>query len=153
MSFHPSNIRDATTSLFQLIFFATCCQIIKWETSFDLARSWVRSACSTSINQRTKAIDQAVSPGRCGMWGKLAASCNLAPNNDQTRQLLKAKHPSCPTPVTPVAHTAPVSLEPDFNIMRSSSKDTAAGPSELRVQHLLDVVSTPLPTPISSSLR
>ena len=37
--------------------------------------------------------------------------------------------------------------------MRSFPKDTAAGPSGLRVQHLLDVASIPLPTPICTSLR
>eukprot|EP00731_Ephydatia_muelleri_P016202 Em0009g626a len=80
----------------------------------------------------------------------------IAPNNDTTWQLLKSKHPSCPTPVPPVVHTTPVSLEPDFNIiaiLQSYPKDTAAGPSGLRVQHLLDVISIPLHTPICSSLR
>ena len=37
--------------------------------------------------------------------------------------------------------------------MRSFPKDTAAGPSGLRIQHILDVISVPLQTPITSSLR
>ncbi|KAL5479607.1 hypothetical protein EMCRGX_G023154 [Ephydatia muelleri] len=130
---------------------------------WDLARNRMtnhkRGACSTSINQRTKVIDQAVSLGRSGMWVKacrILQSSGIAPNNDITWQLLKSKHPSCPTPVPPVVHTTPVSLEPDFNIiaiLRSFPKDTAAGPSGLRVQHLLDVISIPLHTPICPSLR
>ena len=50
----------------------------------------------------------------------------------------------------------PVSLGSNFNILsvlRSFPKDTGAGPSGLRVQHLLDVSSTALPTPICASLR
>ena len=44
---------------------------VAWLKLFmDLARSRVKSACSTSINQCTKAIDQAVSLGRSGMWGE-----------------------------------------------------------------------------------
>ena len=90
---------------------------------WDLARNRItnhkRGACSTSINQRTKVIDQAVSLGRSGMWGKacrILQSSRMAPNNDTTWQLLKSKHPSCPTPVPPVIHTTTVSLEPDFSI-------------------------------------
>ena len=50
----------------------------------------------------------------------------------------------------------PVSLGFDFNILsvlRSFPKETGAGPSGHRVQHLLDVSSTALPTPICASLR
>ena len=112
---------------------------------------------NTSINQPTKAIDQAVSLSRSGMWRKachILQSSGITPNNNNTWQLLKAKHPSCPTPVTPAAYTTSVSLEPDFNVistLHSFPKDTAAGPSYLHVpQHFLDVVSIPLPHPISS---
>ena len=114
---------------------------------------------SVSINNRTKVIDQAVSLGRSGMFGKaciVLQSSGIAPNNETTWHLLKSKHPSCPTPVAPSSHSAPLTLEPDFNILsvlRSFPKDTAAGPSGLRVQHLLDVASVPLPTSICSSLR
>ena len=93
------------------------------------------------------------------MMGKacrVLQSSGIAPNNETTWQLLQSKHPSCPIPVAPFAHSAPLTLEPDFNILsvlRSFPKDTAAGPSGLRVQHLLDVASIPLPTPICSSLR
>eukprot|EP00731_Ephydatia_muelleri_P026672 Em0018g772a len=63
----------------------------------------------------------------------------------------------CPAPVVPVVQsTETITLQPDFNILsvlQSFPKDTAAGPSGLRVQHLLDVANIPLPTPICSSLR
>ena len=94
---------------------------------------------SVSINNRTKVIDQAVSLGRSGMFGKacrVLQSSGIAPNNETTWHLLKFKHPSCPTPVAPASHSAPLTLEPDFNILsvlRSFPKDTAAGPSGLRV--------------------
>ncbi|KAL5517800.1 hypothetical protein EMCRGX_G003420 [Ephydatia muelleri] len=130
-----------------------------WDLARNRTTNHKRGACSTSINQRTKVIDQAVSLGRSGMWGKacrILQSSGIAPNNDTTWQLLKSKHSSCPTPVPSVVHTTPVSLEPDFNIIAilwSFPKDTAGGPSGLCVQHLLDVVSIPLHTPICSSLR
>ena len=47
-------------------------------------------------------------------------------------------------------------MPPDFDIismLRSFPKLTAAGPSGMRVQHLLDAASVPLPTPIFTSLR
>ena len=110
------------------------------------------------INHRTKVIDQAVSLGRSGMMGKASRvlQSSGAPNNESTWQLLQSKHPSCPIPVAPFAHSASLTLEPDFNILsvlQLFPKDTAAGPSGLRVQHLLNVASIPLPTPICSYLR
>ena len=79
----------------------------------------------------------------------------IAPNNETTWELLKAKHPRGPVPILPATHSAPVTLEQDFNILsilHSFPKDMAAGPSGLRVQHLLDVASIPLPTPNCSLL-
>ena len=92
------------------------------------------------------------------MWGKacrILQSSGIATSNHTTWQLLKSKHPSCPTPVPPVVHSTPVSLELEFNIIAilwSFPKDTAAGPSGLQVQHLLDVISILLHTHICSSL-
>ena len=93
------------------------------------------------------------------MFGKacnILLSAGLAPNNDATWQLLLSKHPSCPPPVVPQVPSTPLSVEPDFDILgalHSFSKGTAAGPSGLRVQHLLDAASILLPTSICSSLR
>ncbi|KAL5463780.1 hypothetical protein EMCRGX_G032714 [Ephydatia muelleri] len=92
------------------------------------------------------------------MMGKacrVLQSNGIAPNNETTWKLLKAKHPRGPVPLLPATHSAPVTLEQDVNILsilHSFPKDTAAGPSGLRVQHLLDVASIPLPTPICSLL-
>ena len=40
-----------------------------------------------------------------------------------------------------------------MTILRSFSKHTAAGPSGLRIQHLIDVAEIPLHTPVLQSLR
>ena len=49
-----------------------------------------------------------------------------------------------PLPLAPATHSTPVTLESDlniFSILLSFPKDTAAGPSGLRVQHLIDLPS------------
>ena len=92
------------------------------------------------------------------MFGKacnILLSAGLAPNDDAT---WLSKHPSCPPPVAPkLPSMTPISIEPFFDILGalcSFSKGTAAGPSGIRVQHLLDGASSiPLPTSICSSLR
>ena len=130
-----------------------------WNLAKGRAISLIHQSTS-SIRQRTNNIDMAISLGRSGMFGKacrILQSSGIAPNNENTWQLLKAKHPSCPAPVVPVVqYTETITLQPDFNILsvlQSFPKDTAAGPSGLRVQHLLDVANIPLLTPICSSLR
>ena len=125
---------------------------------WNLAKSRVlrqnEGKSGSSSNQHSKKINQAVSLGRSGMMGKacrVLQSDGIAPNNETTWELLKAKHPSGPVPSVPVTHSVPVTLDQDFNILsilHSFPKDTAAGPSGLRVQHLLDAASIPLPTPI-----
>ena len=76
---------------------------------------------TSSIRQRTDNIDMAISLGRSGMFGKacrILQSSGIAPNNENTWQLLKAKHPSCPAPVVPVVQsTETITLQPDFNIL------------------------------------
>ena len=54
------------------------------------------------------------------------------------------------------APSTPLSLGTNFNllpILFSFPKGTAAGPSGLRVQHLIDAAQIPLPIPISTTLR
>eukprot|EP00731_Ephydatia_muelleri_P014360 Em0008g80a len=93
------------------------------------------------------------------MFGKACGiflSAGIAPNNDNTWKLLLSKHPSCPPPQVPQVPTVPISIGPDFNILevlQSFPKGSAAGPSGLRIQHLLDAASIPLPTSICSLLR
>ena len=88
-------------------------------------------------------INFAVS-SREGMFAKacrILASSGLAPNSDDTWKLLKDKHPEGPLPIIPETTSQSISLNGDFdvyNILKSFPKGTAAGPSGLRVQHLLD---------------
>ena len=104
-------------------------------------------------------INFAVSLSREGMFAKacrILASSGLAPNSDDTWKLLKDKHPEGPLPIIPETTSQSISLNEDFdvyNILKSFPKGTAAGPSGLRVQHLLDAASIPLPTTICSLLR
>ena len=102
----------------------------------------------------------AVSLGRAGLFGKACKaleSKGLAPNNDATWQLLQSKHPSCgPPPAAPSSSAQPISIGPNFDILsivRSFSKGTAAGPSGLCIQHLLDAALIPLPTSICATLK
>ena len=69
---------------------------------------------------------------------------------------LKDKHPEGPLPIIPETTSQSILLNDDFdvyNILKSFQKGTAAGPSGLRVLHLLDAASIPLPTTICSLLR
>ena len=105
-------------------------------------------------------IDFAVSLSHEGMFAKacrILVSSGLAPNNEDTWKLIREKHPEGPLPIIPETTSAQsISLNDDFdvyNILKSFPKGTAAGPSGLRVQHLLDAASIPLPTTIGSLLR
>eukprot|EP00731_Ephydatia_muelleri_P012305 Em0006g1199a len=113
-----------------------------------------------SAEEPQRLIDSAISLAKAGMFGKacgILLSAGIAPNNDNTWKLLLSKHPSCPPPQVPrFQHAVPISIGPDFNILgvlQSFPKGSAAGPSGLRIQHLLDAASIPLPTSICSSLR
>ncbi|KAL5500201.1 hypothetical protein EMCRGX_G011720 [Ephydatia muelleri] len=115
---------------------------------WNLAKGRVISLIHQSTSSIRQRIDMANSLGRSGMFGKacrILLSSGIAPNNENTWQHLKAKHPSCPAPVVPVVQsTETITLQPDFNILsvlQSFPKDTAAGPSGLRVQHLFDVAN------------
>mgnify|MGYP003460779833 FL=1 len=112
-----------------------------------------------SAEEPQRLIDSAISLAKAGMFGKacgILLSTGIAPNNDDTWKLLLSKHPSCPPPQVPQVPTVPISIGPDFNILgvlQSFPKGSAAGPSGLRIQHLLDAASIPLPTSICSSLK
>ena len=100
-----------------------------------------------------------LSLAREGLYSKacqILTSSGLAPNTPETWQLLEQKHPKETPPIQPNSSVNPISVPPDFDIismLRSFPKLTAAGPSGMRIQHLLDAASVPLPTPISTSLR
>ena len=78
-------------------------------------------------------------------------------SNNTTWNLLVSKHPkgTPPTPPTAPLLAAPY-LPSDFNIMavlHSFPKDTACGPSGLRIQHLIEAAEVPLQFPICAVLR
>ena len=91
-----------------------------WNLAKGRAISHIHQSTS-SIHQCTNNIDRAISLGRSGMFGKACLflqSSGIAPNNENTWQLLKAKHLSCPVPVVPaVLDTEVIVLQPDFNIL------------------------------------
>ena len=124
----------------------------------------LRRLCNPSIlfedeSRSHHTVDSAISLARDGLIGKASrvlVSDGIAPNNDITWKLLQSKHPSCPLPLAPELTPKPLSLGHNFDILsvlKSFPKDTAAGPSGLRVQHLLDAASIPLTTSICSSLK
>ena len=103
-------------------------------------------------------VAYAVSLGRAGLFGKACKgleSNGLAPNNEATWQLLHSKRPSYPPPAAPNANTQAISVGLNFDILstlHSFPKGTAAGPSGLRIQHLLDAALITLPTSICATL-
>ena len=85
----------------------------------------LRDAPVKNLNTSGKPVDMAVSFGRCGMLGKAVA---LRPTMTQLGSL-RIQHLKFP-----------FSLDSSFDIgavLRSFPKDTAAGPSGLRIQHIL----------------
>ena len=73
-----------------------------------------------------------------------------------TWRLLEAKHPKGECPKTPSPTDSSTLVPAEINLMailRSFPKLTAAGPSGLRIQHLIDAAEVPLQTPILHLLR
>ena len=128
---------------------------------------WQRAASQTNgkFRQRQqenneRKVKSSVALAREGLLGKACqalTSAGIAPNNNETWELIQSKHPKGPPPIPPAPSTPPIPiLSKDFNIamvLRSFPKSTACGPSGLRIQHLLDTAEVPLQFPISSSLR
>ena len=113
-----------------------------------------------TTNHKSSSVQTAVSLAREGLLSKACqtlTSSGLAPDNNTTSNLLVSKHPkgTPPTPPTAPLLAAPY-LPPDFNIMavlHSFPKDTACGPSGLRIQHLIEAAEVPLQFPICAVLR
>ena len=113
-------------------------------------------ACSSKSNikstgkSREHTIQAAISLAQDGLYLKacqLLSSSEVAPNTPETWQLLQAKHPERPITVSPEIHSDAIGVPANFDFMallRSFPKATAAGPSGLRVQHLLDAAAVPL---------
>ena len=129
---------------------------------WNMALSW---ASSTNKLHRTKDIPRkqqvtsAISLAQDGLYSKACqtlVSPGLAPNNEETWRLLETKHPKSECPTAPIPSDTSTSIPSEINLMailRSFPKLTAAGPSGLRIQHLIDAAEVPLQTPILHSLR
>eukprot|EP00731_Ephydatia_muelleri_P017808 Em0010g906a len=113
-----------------------------------------------SHDTEQRKMSSALTYAQEGLFSKachILTSSGIAPNNNTVFELLKSKHPLSDPPITPAMSTAPaIHVPPDFNIsaiLRSFPKATACGPSDLRVQHLIDALDATLPTSIDSLLR
>ena len=112
---------------------------------------------STHVHQKEvpvrKNMTSAISLAQDGLYGKACqtlTSSGVAPNNPTTWNLLVSKHPSCTCPLVPDTPHTDFKLPSTLNLMailRSFPKLTAAGPSGLRIQHLIDAAEVPLQTP------
>eukprot|EP00731_Ephydatia_muelleri_P033215 Em0026g35a len=106
-----------------------------------------------------KRVNSAISLAQDGLFGKacqVLVSPGLAPNNDETWKLLVAKHPECPCPSVLTLPSMDTAIPHDLNlkaVLRSFPKLTSAGPSGLRIQHIIDASEVPLQTPILQCLR
>ena len=102
-------------------------------------------------------VNSAISLAQDGLFGKacqVLVSPGLAPNNDETCQLLVTKHPECPCPSVPNLPPVVTVIPHDLNlkdVLMSFPKLTSAGPSGL--QHIIDASEVHLQTPILQSLR
>ena len=69
---------------------------------------------------------------------------------------LVSKHPECACPSVPTLPPVDTGIPSDFNLMAilmSSPKLTAAGPSGLCIQHIIDASEVPQQIPILQLLR
>ena len=89
-------------------------------------------------NDTDRRIHTSVALAREGLYGKacpVLTSSGLAPQNNDTWELLLSKHPKGPPPTPPTACSSWTAILPkDFNIeaiLRSFPKTTACGPSGL----------------------
>eukprot|EP00731_Ephydatia_muelleri_P025447 Em0017g530a len=152
----PDAVSDAIPSLSDVY-------VVGWPLG-DLWKLAVsRATSSTHVHQKEvpvrKKLTSAISLAQDGLYGKACqtlTSSGVAPNNPTTWNLLVSKHPSCTCPSVPDTPHTDFKLPSTFNLMailRSFPKLTAAGPSGLRIQHLIDAAEVPLQTPVLHSLR
>eukprot|EP00731_Ephydatia_muelleri_P013949 Em0007g1259a len=125
-----------------------------------LCAQWSKGPMRLTSNHKSSSVQTAVSLARERLLSKACqtlTSSGLAPDNNTTWNLLVSKHPKGTPPTPPSAPLlAAPHLPPDFNIMavlHSFPKDTACGPSGLRIQHLIEAAEVPLPFPICAVLR
>ena len=109
----------------------------------------------SKVPSGAKNVSSAIQLAQEGLYGKacqVLVSSGVAPNNDVTWQLLVSS--ACPT--VPIVPEIDLPIPRDLNILailRSFPKLTAAGPSGLRIQHLIDAAEVHLQTPMLQSLR
>ena len=129
-----------------------------WSFAQNCAASSSHSDKTTRVHPNA-GVTSAISLSKDGLYGKacrLLVSQVVAPNSESTWNLLVSKHPKGGCPVGLPGAPNDGTLPPDFNllpVLRSFPKLTGAGPSGLRIQHLLDAVEVPLQTPILHSLK
>ena len=131
---------------------------------------WSRAVKHATCTSKSYSLHPKVDPGRRkvasaislaqdGLFGKacqVLTSSGVAPNNDDTWNLLISKHHSSACPAIPLPSNRDFTFPPDLSLMdilRSFPKLTAAGPSGLRIQHLIDAAEVPLQTPLLHTLR
>ena len=98
-----------------------------------------------------KRVSSVISLSQDGLFGKacqVLVSPGVAPNNAETWSLLVSKHLECACPSVPTLPSVDINIPPDLNLMAilmSFPKLTAAGPSGLRIQHIIDASEVPHP--------
>ena len=137
------------------------CDLWMQDQLSDLWNMALSRASSTNNKDipRKQQVTSAISLAQDGLYSKACqtlVSPGLAPNNEETWRLLETKHPKSECPTAPIPFDSSTSIPSEINLManlRSFPKLTAAGPSGLRIQHLIDAAEVPLQTPILHSLR
>eukprot|EP00731_Ephydatia_muelleri_P000766 Em0001g766a len=131
-----------------------------WRYASEHARK-VKAGKEQHSKETGRKVQLAVSKAREGLFGKackVLSSSGIAPNTRETWNLLEQKHPRGPVPSHPeiVLPAESFKLPPDLDIrsvLYQFPRDSACGPSGLRIQHLIEAVEVHLPISICSSLR
>ena len=131
-----------------------------WRYASEHARK-VKAGKEQHSKETGRKVQLAVSKAREGLLGKackVLSSSGIASNTRETWNLLEQKHPRGPVPSHPeiVLPAESFKLLPDLDIrsvLYQFPRDSACGPSGLRIQHLIEAAEVHLPISICSSLR
>ena len=134
-----------------------------WRCASEHARK-VKAGKEQHSKETGRKVQLAVSKAREGLLGKACKVLSLsgiAPNTRETWNLLEQKHPRGPVPSHPshpgiVLPSESFKQPPDLDIrsvLYQFPRDSACGPSGLRIQHLIEAAEVHLPISICSSLR
>ena len=131
-----------------------------WRYASEHARK-VKAGKEQHSKETGRKVQLAVSKAREGLLGKackVLSSSGIAPNTRETWNLLEQKHPRGPVPSHPeiVLPSESFKLPPDLDnssVLYQFPRDSACGPSGLRIQHLIEAAEVHLPISICSSLR